>query len=755
MPILVVGQKPNGKSQIRSKIIQLMKICAKILFLSPASILVLAMLMATSLFGATVKPPTLTITAPKTGAKWSNAVYTVTGTVAKGSPGVTNVFVSVGADGWNSFAVISNKTWLAQVSLSVGTNSIAAYAVDTNGVPSKTNTVKLVYIVTAPLAFSIVGEGKVSPDYSNALLIVGERYTIKATAAKGFGFYYWDVGDSMSNSTSLSFTMVSNLVITANFKDITPPTLTITAPKAGINYSNSTIQVTGTASDNVAVTNVWVQINGDGWVLASGTTSWTADDLAVIVGTNTLQAYAVDDSDNYSKTNEVKFIGVMPASSGPAPASITDTIAQVNIDGGSGPFFIDFGSSAFAQDSTNGQQNSYTGIYAYTLLSSNIAQINLAALQPPGTSSGDQLTATFSDASDATFTDTNGNTGTITLANAPNFTPSTSAIITGQYVDIFGNTNFFVLDGGWFTNTDGLSYTNYGTYYSAPCSPVDTMLVENYTDADDAGDTGYVQLEYSSVTNGQFFFNEFDNNNNFLNSDSGTFTILSSASEPAGFAPDSVDGQIWTATPDNGQSPFQFCFGISTDSRSSSKDTNEDGVGIYSYVKTGPNTAQLTDFETEPLLGFSGNNNNGYSSQQTDFTFTSASAATVYSSGTKVGTIVVSTAKNLAPSSLSAKTITVKFSSFSATLTLQAGGTFTLTSSTGLTNDQGVYTYAQYSPIGAMLVFDVTASTTGDVGKTTYVGLTFTSSSGGAVFATTFDSLGNFDNSLMGTFTIH
>jgi hypothetical protein len=698
---------------------------------------------------AATASPTLSITAPKAGAKWSNDVYTVTGTV-KSTAVISNVLVSVNSGGWNP-ATLTGTTWSLEINLTPKTNVIAAYTQTDGGVHSKTNTVKLIYVIIAQPTVAIVGDGTVKTDLNGDNLVVGGKYTMKATAAKGWSFYYWSAGAFMTNNATLTFIMSPGLSITAYFKDITPPSVAITVPTSGELYNNATIAASGTATDNVAVASVWVQINGGGWGQATGTTSWTADGLAVITGTNTLQAYAVDEAGNFSKTNEVKFIGMPPA--GPAPASLADTMAQVNINGGDGPFFVDFGASTFAQVGTNGEEGSYTGTYNYTLLSSNTALVNFSALLPPQSGGGDQLTVTFTDASDATFTDTNGNTGTITFSNAPDLTPSPSSSLTVQYVDTFGNSNSIVLGGGMFTNTDGLTYTNFGSYYFAPCSPLDMMLVENFTDAADAGDTGYVQLDFSSGTNGQFFLNEFDNNNDFLGSDSGAFTILSSASQPAGFAPDSAAGLIWNATPANGNPTFQICFGISTDSRSSSKDTNEDGVGEYFYAKTGPNTAQFTDFETEPLLGGPGGNG-GYGSELADLTFTSATQATIARNGAELGTIKISTAKNLAPSSLSAKTITVKFSGFTATLTLQAGGTFTLTTSTGLTNDQGVYTYAQYSPIGAMLASGVTASTTGDVGKTTYVELTFTSSSGGNVFATTFDSLGNFDNSQNGTFTI-
>ena len=69
------------------------------------------------------------------GAKWSNEVYTVTGTFAKGSTNVLGkVFISVNNGGWST-ASLSNTTLRTQIILALGpNNTISAYAVDVNGV---------------------------------------------------------------------------------------------------------------------------------------------------------------------------------------------------------------------------------------------------------------------------------------------------------------------------------------------------------------------------------------------------------------------------------------------------------------------------------------------------------------------------------------------------------------------------------------------------------------------------------------------
>ena len=174
---------------------------------------------------------------------------------------------------------------------------VQAFAVDTAGNHSLTNTVKFFYVVTSTLTVTVNGNGTFSPaNYSNVVLQIGKGYTVTATAKTGFGFYYWSGGVPLSTNKTLNFTMSSNLMIIANFRDVTPPTLVVTAPKAGQVVSNTAaFTVTGTAADNVAVSNVWLQLNGSGFQPADtfDGSNWTAA-VTFTSGTNTVQAFAVE-----------------------------------------------------------------------------------------------------------------------------------------------------------------------------------------------------------------------------------------------------------------------------------------------------------------------------------------------------------------------------------------------------------------------------------------------------------------------------
>jgi hypothetical protein len=87
------------------------------------------------------------------------------------------------------------------------------------------------FLVTSPalgvgstlnlLNIAINGEGSISPDIQSGQLALGSLHTLTATAAKGWIFQNWTTiglnGSVNVNSRNLSFTFLTNTVITANF----------------------------------------------------------------------------------------------------------------------------------------------------------------------------------------------------------------------------------------------------------------------------------------------------------------------------------------------------------------------------------------------------------------------------------------------------------------------------------------------------------------------------------------------------------
>jgi hypothetical protein len=253
--------------------------------------------------------PTISITSPTSGQRWSNAVFNVAG-IANDNVRVSNVWCQINGAGWNLASLnINLSNWLAQVALTPGTNTIAAYSVDTSGNTSAISSVSFQYVVTNQLQLFTTGLGTISPNYNNAWLEIGRNYSITSAPTAGFRFISW-TGSLTTNTAALHFTMASNLAFTANFIDTNKPTLAITTPTSNQKMTNALANVIGTASDNWKVAGVWYRLNSNGWNLASTAnnyTNWTTT-LTLISGTNTIKAYALDLGGNYSLTNTLSII---------------------------------------------------------------------------------------------------------------------------------------------------------------------------------------------------------------------------------------------------------------------------------------------------------------------------------------------------------------------------------------------------------------------------------------------------------------
>jgi hypothetical protein len=261
--------------------------------------------------------PKLAITAPRSGAKTTSEVYPVAGT-ASGPLSVTNVMVSVNGGGWMPATMVKGwSNWSYSAELTAGNNTISAIATDATGFVSTTNTVKLVYLLTAPIVVGTDGDGTIQRDYNGDNLIIGDTYSMTAKAGNGFKFVKWTDGDNttLTTSATLRFEMTSNLVFVAVFEDDTRPRASVTSPKANARVVGPAITVTGTASDNVGVKAVQCRVNNGSWMAATGPAgfaTWTLASQPIVTGANTVQAYAVDAAGNISITNTVKFTGLAP-----------------------------------------------------------------------------------------------------------------------------------------------------------------------------------------------------------------------------------------------------------------------------------------------------------------------------------------------------------------------------------------------------------------------------------------------------------
>jgi hypothetical protein len=273
-----------------------------------------------------VEKPTLSVTSPTANEHWSNSsLFQIAGKAAD-NVAVSNVLYQFDGGSWTQ-AVPGDSTWsnwTADVTLTTGLNTVRAYAVDTSGnISTNTNIISFYFIVALPIVVqtNTYGRGTISPDYNNRSLVIKSNYVITATAAAGFKFTNWTGGTNppysvLTNNARLSFQMETNLTLIANFVDVTPPSVTVTSPTANQRWSNSIFTAAGTAKDNVQVSNVWCQLNSNGWTLATpGDTNWThwTATLTNLESANLFEAYSVAVTGNISPTNEVHFLYIPSA----------------------------------------------------------------------------------------------------------------------------------------------------------------------------------------------------------------------------------------------------------------------------------------------------------------------------------------------------------------------------------------------------------------------------------------------------------
>ena len=91
---------------------------------------------------------------------------------------------------------------------------------------------------------------------------------------------------------------------TVSVGDDMRPQVIIVSPTWDQEIHSTEYTVSGTATDDIEVASVEVQINGGPWLPASGLTNWTSQ-VTLIPGVNTIRAYAVDNRGQFSGTNSV------------------------------------------------------------------------------------------------------------------------------------------------------------------------------------------------------------------------------------------------------------------------------------------------------------------------------------------------------------------------------------------------------------------------------------------------------------------
>jgi len=112
--------------------------------------------------------------------------------------------------------------------------------------------------------------------------------------------------------------------------DATPPIVRITSPtpNPALTTGTATLTLSGTASDNVGVTQVTWQNSRGGSGTATGTTSWATGAIALVKGQNVLQVTARDAANNASTATLTVTLDTTPLAFTDDPLATQSTVVK-------------------------------------------------------------------------------------------------------------------------------------------------------------------------------------------------------------------------------------------------------------------------------------------------------------------------------------------------------------------------------------------------------------------------------------------
>ncbi|HEY1788271.1 MAG TPA: MucBP domain-containing protein, partial [Verrucomicrobiae bacterium] len=262
--------------------------------------------------------PFVSITNLTPGIHVGNGTFTAMG-ITTDNVAVASVQYSFDGGAFVPATITGNGWSSVPLSLNPGSNSLAVYATDTSGNVSATTTVIFDYVVSAALTVQTNGDGIISPNYNGSLLQIATGYSMTATPINGFAFSNWTGSTNgtfttYTNGQTVQFTMVSNLVMQANFVDTNKPFVSITNLTPGVHVGNGTFTAMGITTDNVAVASVQYSFDGGAFAPATITgNGWSSVPLSLNPGSNSVAVYATDTSGNVSATTTVIFDYVVSA----------------------------------------------------------------------------------------------------------------------------------------------------------------------------------------------------------------------------------------------------------------------------------------------------------------------------------------------------------------------------------------------------------------------------------------------------------
>jgi large repetitive protein len=244
-------------------------------------------------------PPTVSLTAPAAGARVTGTAVTISASAAD-DRGLERVDFLVGATVVGTDATAPYSISWDSTATADGSASVTARAIDTsaNGTTSAARSVTIdntgpAVTLTAPAADATVSGNKVTLSAtatdsggvaSVAFLVDGTVVATDTTSPYSVSWNSKTVADGSKTLTARATDGVGNVTVSASRTltvqngpgpDVTPPTVSLSAPAAGATVAGTAVTISATASDNVGVSRVEFLVGG------------------TVVGTDTSSPYSI------------------------------------------------------------------------------------------------------------------------------------------------------------------------------------------------------------------------------------------------------------------------------------------------------------------------------------------------------------------------------------------------------------------------------------------------------------------------------
>jgi hypothetical protein len=578
----------------------------------------------------------------------------------------------------------------------------------------------------------------------------GATATLRAMARPGFAFTGWSLpgGSSVSSANPYIFSVTGPENYVANFKDITPPVVTILSPRANEGIATAAYPIQGTVTDKAGIQALYYNLNGTGWADATPMCDfprWYAWVTLTPNSTNTVSVYALDKNGNKNTPVTTKFVCT---AAGLAPLSVAGYQAGMTEGTNTGySDIVSFDLAGYVRFSVNTNEGGQVGAYTYTPTGPNTAELVEQGVFPfPDLNT--VLELTFTNGFDASYTGANDG-GTINFSLAADIVPETvdgASIVLTSYV----NTNLFSTNSfgaSTFSLTDTLGDSSSGTYTFTKFSSVGAFIVETVTEPPSlAGTTNYLVLTLSYCENpygsGYYDFQPVTAAEGG-NVDTGACNISLGAGAAQFVGPVTLSGLRGVVTPPGAPS-FTRTYGNGTYASLSRKSLDEPtGVGLNlanTRVTAGSGTERF--FALAPPYIVALDDETVYE------TFTSPTAADIEIAGDGLETtqIIFSKLATNVPATITGNTITATPAKGKPSIFQFEYNKFT--AADGIVG-AGTYTYAPYTPEMALIQ---ASFTTGENGNTGYLFLEFEKASGGPyVYAKQVQGVWEYEN---GTFKL-